>query len=61
MTTVLLLLPGAAGAAAIAAGLIAEHLAPPTGPSRTAPALNTCRCGRPYPTATGPCHLGDTR
>lgn len=52
----LLVLLGAAGPTAIAAGLIAERLAPPTGPARTRPALDTCTgCDRPVPTGTTWC------
>lgn len=50
MTALLLALPGAAGTGLLFLGLIAEHLRPPSGPARTAPALDTCLCcPRPVP------------
>ena len=50
MTTALIVLLSAAGPTALAAGLLAEHIAPPAGPARTAPALDTCLgCDRPVP------------
>ncbi|GAA2457235.1 hypothetical protein [Streptomyces macrosporus] len=56
MTALLLALLGTAGPTALAAGLLAEHLAPPTGPARTAPALDTCACcPRPVPRGTTYC------
>ncbi|MFP8959997.1 hypothetical protein ACLIYP_05405 [Streptomyces nanhaiensis] len=56
MTVLIAILAGAAGPAAIAAGIVAEHLRPPTGPARTAPALDTCACcPRPVPRGTTYC------
>lgn len=52
VTTALIVLLGTAGPSLLAAGLIAEHIAPPAGPCRTAPALDTCAapgCTRPVP------------
>ncbi|MFD1832444.1 hypothetical protein ACFSJS_22755 [Streptomyces desertarenae] len=69
MTTALIVLLSAAGPTALACGLLAERIAPPSGPARTAPALDTCAasgCTRPVltgqPWCSGLCrHLDDPR
>ncbi|MCI0386204.1 hypothetical protein [Streptomyces sp. CNQ085] len=58
MSALIAILASAAGPAAIAAGIVAEHLRPPSGPARTRPALDTCAapgCLRPVPTGATWC------